>query len=424
MKRAAAPPRHPFPADRLAPVDGLAAAHATAVRETLDTLARAPGRPAAMRDFDSLFRDGWRLEQLAGRVVVGLLCNFVPEELVIAAGAVPLRLEVGGSSIASASAALLPPDTCPEIKAIIAAELGGLPYHRRADLLVAPTACDGKKQVATLLGARREVFVLDLPQRKRAAGASADWTARLRELVAAIGKRTGRRLRRRALADAILLLNRRTEIFRALCAQRFADPTPLGSADFFLVMQAAFIADPAWWIARAEALLAELRARSAAAGRDGAAVPPARLLLTGSPIFFPDYRVLQLIDEAGGVVVADEMCSGSQRLYYPTVVDERTTGGLLRATADHALLPCTCPCLDTVDERIDRLLELAAQSGAQGVVHHTLRLCQLYDLQTLHVSAALKQRGLPLINIHTEHRAEEAAVVQNRLDAFLEVLRQ
>jgi benzoyl-CoA reductase/2-hydroxyglutaryl-CoA dehydratase subunit BcrC/BadD/HgdB len=97
---------------------------------------------------------------------------------------------------------------------------------------------------------------------------------------------------------------------------------------------------------------------------------------------------------------------------------------MLRAVAEKALLPCTCPCFVSGDERIDRLLELARASRARGVIHHTLRLCQLYDLELARVSAALRERDLPLLNVYAEHGAEDTAVLRNRVEAFVEMLQQ
>jgi benzoyl-CoA reductase/2-hydroxyglutaryl-CoA dehydratase subunit BcrC/BadD/HgdB len=413
--------RHLLPLERVASDAEVATAFSVAARVTLGQLAAAPGRPAAMAPFDSLLGESWRLDELrrAGRPIVGVLCNFAPEELILALGAVPLRLDLGQSDAARAGGRVLPADVCPAIKCIVGAELAQLPYYREAQLLVVPTACDGKKKLARVLGDSREVFVLELPVRKGGPRSPAAWVEQVRALADRLQRLTGRSLRRGALREAIELLNRRTAVARRLNELRWQRPGALSGADALLVFQATFVADPAWWVEKAEALLRELEARPAATGDRRV-----RLLLTGSPVLFPDFRLLQIVEAAGATIVADETCAGTERLHHPVVVDEWTTPAMLRAVADKALLPCTCPCFVSSDDRIDRLLELARVSGAQGVLHHTLRLCQLYDLELPAVSAAARQRELPLLNIYTEHGAEDAAVIQNRVEAFVEMLQQ
>ena len=402
--------------------DGLEAAYHAAVLRALDRLGRQPGRPRALEPFESLFRDGWRVEELerGDRPVVGILCNFVPEELVVAAGAVPLRLDLGQQQAMEVGARRLPVDVCPEIKSVVGAHVAGMPLYRLAKLLVVPTSCDGRKKLAGLLGGRR-VVPLELPQGKRDRRVRALWVERIRELVREVEGLTGRKLKRGPLRAAVALTNRRSALVRRLNALRWKDPHALSGRDTFLVLQASFLADVAWWVQKTEALLAELEARSAPSG---GGAEPTRVLLTGSPIYFPDFQLLHVVEEAGAVVIADELCSGTERLYHPTVTDEGTVDGLVRAAAERTLLPCTCPCFVSSDDRIARLLELARQSGARGLVHHTLHLCQLYDLELPTVAAALKGAALPLLNVYTEYSEEDSGVLQNRVEAFLEMLAQ
>lgn len=414
--------KHRVAAEHFASDAELAPRYQQAVERTLARLAKRPGRPSAMAPFESLFRDDWRVQELraatkAGQPVVGSFCNFVPEELILAAGAIPLRLELGQAEAAEASAKLIPQDACPEVRSIVGAHLGKLPYFDATQLLVVPTACDGKKKLAPLLSDAREVHVLELPQSKSYDRAGA-WHAEIASLAKRVERLSGRAIKRKPLRQAIALTNERTRLSRALHALRWQRPGILSSCDTFLVMHASFIADLRWWNEKTAALLAELEALPA-----GAQQPVAqRILLTGSPIFFPEYGILHLLDEAGAEVVADEMCSGTERLHHPTVIDEGSVRGMLRAAADRTYLPCTCPCFVSADDRIDRLFELAERSRAQGVVHHTLRLCHLYDMELLRVTSALKQRDLPLLNIVAEYGSEDSALVQNRLEAFLEML--
>jgi benzoyl-CoA reductase/2-hydroxyglutaryl-CoA dehydratase subunit BcrC/BadD/HgdB len=150
---------------------------------------------------------------------------------------------------------------------------------------------------------------------------------------------------------------------------------------------------------------------------------PLRLVLTGSPVLFPDLSLLELVEGSGrACVVADLICSGSERLHHPHVVDEWTVGGLLRGAADRTLLPCACPCFVDGEDRIDRLLEICRQAGAHGVIHHTLRLCQPFDLELPRLAAALRGHGVPLLDLHAEPGGESTAPTQNRLEAFLEML--
>ena len=71
---------------------------------------------------------------------------------------------------------------------------------------------------------------------------------------------------------------------------------------------------------------------------------------------------------------------------------------------------------------MDRLVELVKEYKVDGIIHHTLRLCQLYDLDAQAVADQLKQRRVPWMEIHAEFGPQDAGRMHNRIEAFIEVL--
>jgi len=371
-----------------------------------------------MAAFDRLFVDhlqGAGASAPGGGPLVGTVCNFVPEELILALGAVPRRMDLAHVTLAEEGERALGAEACATVRALAGArEQGQEPPGGDVDLLVVPAACDGKKKlVQRLEGA---VHLMELPQRKDGPRAARRWLEEVHDLAAALEGLTGRKLRRRPLRAAVELLNRRTEAWRRLMAVRLARPGCLAGADAFLVAQASFFAEPGAWIERADALAQELE--------DGSSKTSSRipLVLTGSPLFFPDFELLELIEELGGAVLADEMCSATQRLYNPTVLDEGSVRGMMRAVADKALLPCTCPCFVGGQDRVTRVVELSRRAGARGVVNHTLRMCQIYELERASLASGLQEYGLPVLALTSGAGGEGVDPMRTRIEAFLEML--
>lgn len=387
---------------------------------SLDKLIEYPNRPRAMEHFDRLIREGLRQKDLeVSSPVVGYWCNFVPDELVMAASAVPIRLDLGCDCLPRAADQLMPRDVCCVVRANAGAELRSVWQYEKADLLVTPTSCDGKKKLATRLSEKREVHVLSLPPFDRGDRSVSWWFTEINLLVNRLQKLTGKRISRRSLKSAIELVNHRSQLLRQLNALRMNACLPISGADAFLVMQSSFFADCSWWIEKTESLIEELQKRVSI---DKGVKPKARILLTGSPILWPDYRLLFMLSDVGAEVVADELCSGTQRLYHPTVVDEWTREGMIRAAAERVLLPCTCPCFSESDARWDRLCELIDQYKVDGVVHHTLRLCQLYDTEAMSLSSKLIEKGLPVLQIQSELGIKDDGRLRNRVEAFVEII--
>lgn len=263
------------------------------------------------------------------------------------------------------------------------------------------------------------MFALEIPPSRDRRSARAFWYAEIDRLIGRLKALTGRRITRGRLRKAIDLCNRRTEVLRRINRLRRAEQPPIRGIDVFVMLQAAFLAAPARWLELAEALLTELEQR-AAAGRGNR--PRARLLLTGAPVLWPDFKLLQIVTEAGADVVCDDLCSGTERLYHPTVVDEWTRRGLIRAVAEKALLPCDCPCFVGESRTLDRILERVNEYHVDGVLHHTQRLCQLYEIDAVNLGAELRERGVPWLQVVAELDPEERARLHTRIDAFVEMI--
>jgi len=388
--------------------------------ETLDALAAQDDRPAGMEPFDRFFLENTREKELEDVIVVGQLCNFAPEELILAAGAVPVRLDIGCQHAASEGEKILPAEICCAVHAAAGAiEKDLWPAVSRVDLLVIATSCDAKKKLATVLAENHEVFTLQLPVSHREARARDWWRKEIERLAERLCKLTGRKITRGTLKEAVGLINRRTQAVRRLNDLRKKPRPPISGADSLLVMQTAFLADLRWWIEQTESLCDELEQRVAA---EKCRVPRARILLSGSPVLWPDFKLPLLVQECGADVVADELCSGTQRLHHPVVVDEWTKAGLIRAAAERVLLPCTCPCFQETGARQDRLLELVESHKIDGIIHHTLRLCQLYDMDTARLQKLFKQKDIPWQSLRTDFSPEDIGRVKNRIEAFVEMV--
>ena len=389
-------------------------------QETLEALAAQQDRPAGMEPFDRFFSENAREKELKGIPVVGQLCNFAPEELILAAGAVPVRLDIGCYHAASEGEKLIPAEICCAVHAAAGAVEKDLwPAASRADLLVLPTSCDAKKKLAGVLEESREVFTLQLPVSHRDARARDWWRKEIERLAGRLTRLTGRKITRGSLKEAVGLVNRRTRAVRRLNDLRKDRRPPISGADALLVMQTAFLADIGWWTKQTEDLCDELEQRAAAGKCE---IPRARILLSGSPVLWPDFKLPLLVQECGADVVADELCSGTQRLHHPVVVDEWTKGGLLRAAAERVLLPCTCPCFQETGARRDRLLELAGSHQIDGIIHHTLRLCQLYDMDAARLQKLFKEKGIHWQSLRTDFSPEDIGRIKNRIEAFVEMV--
>ena len=100
----------------------------------------------------------------------------------------------------------------------------------------------------------------------------------------------------------------------------------------------ALVDDIVRWTGKVEALCDELDRRAATAEWVGTG-DEARILLAGSPIIWPNWKVPTLIEESEGLIVMDELCTGDRVLGDPVVTDEGTLRDSVRAVAERYFFP-------------------------------------------------------------------------------------
>ncbi len=389
----------------------------TVAEVTLDSVSRSSAGLAAMEPFIDIFRDQKGIRELRKEsdVLVGQLCNFAPEELVLAAGAVPIRLDMFHSGMGAIENPVAVDVCCAVRQLMVSCENPMVPL----DLLIIGATCDGRAKMAFGMSSQDEVMVLELPRTKRGKNSMLQWRGQVKVLIERLEQLTGRRIRRKALLESIELLNRRTSIMRAINDLRVLEYPPISGTQAMLLIQSSFVSHPRWWCEHAQVLLEQLQKKP---GKGDASRPRARILLTGSSVLWPDYSLLLAISSTGAEVVADETCAGSNHLHHPAVVDEKNLGALMDAVAEKALLPHGCPFFGEYKDRLDRIAGLVKKYKIDGVVHHSLRGCQLFQMDYRNVKTLLDGLKVPCIDIHTELGQDNESSLQNRIEAFVEML--
>ncbi len=384
-------------------------------------------RPKGMEYFDFVISEihGLRIKELqehkaAGGKVVGTFCLYVPEEVIRALGAVSIGLCAGVEWGTNEVERYLPRNTCALIKSFVGFKLGRVcPYVESADLVIGETTCDGKKKAYEIFGEMAPTYVMELPQMKRP-NDLALWRAEIDRLVERLEELTGNELTADALAKATREVNDKRRALQRLNAARAAAPAPISGLDALLAVQVAFYDDVARFTQMVNAVADELEAR-AAAGEGVAPADAPRVLVTGSPMAIPNWKVHDVIEKSGGVVVAEEMCTGSR--YYDTLVPE-TGGGVdeqLNAIAAK-YLGINCACFTPNAGRLDDVLRLARDTKADGIVHCALQFCAPYQIEAYSVEKAAEAAGIPVLRIDTDYSAEDLGQLRTRVEAFLEMI--
>lgn len=383
--------------------------------------------PKAMQYFYDLFQRVYcQGEEVAHEgMLVGTTCIQAPEELIYAFGATPMRLCNGSYHYDQRGGDFMPAKSCSLVKAtlgMLSAE-HVIPNIGKPDLIVNPTTCDQKKKSSAMIeGLGYAVFDLEFPNVKESEASRVYWQRAVREFAQRLQALTGKKLTRKNLKAAIAKIARAQVAFRKLHHFRQLSPSIILGKDAFLVTNAYFFDNIDGWTAAVEKLNEELAQREQDGIRAVQKKAP-RVLFTGSPPIFPNLKLPLLIEESGGVVVADETCSSNRMLYDMTAVDEWWLNDMVDSLADKYLKPCTCPIFTKNDDRKRRLLELVNQFQADGVVYQAFAGCQVYEMEYKSVADAFNKAGIPMLYIETDYSPDDKGQMSTRIEAFLESLK-
>lgn len=358
--------------------------------------------------------------QKKGGKVFGTFCVYVPDEIVFAADAIATGLCGGSQFWVPGGEKVLPTNTCPLIKASVGARIDRTcPFFRIADMYVGETTCDGKKKAWEILAEDVPVHVMNLPQMKRAKDVQA-WAEEIETFKNIVEEFTGNKVTADKLAESIKLINNKRKALERLYDLRKNETLPISGCDALLISQIAFYDDPARFTQMTNKLCDELEKRVA----DGVSVVPAgtkRIMLTGTPLAIPNWKLHNIVETSGAAVVCEEMCTGTR--YFEKLVDESgtTLEEQYQALANR-YMNINCACFTPNSGRIDDILRLAKGYKVDGIIDVNLKFCNLYDTEGYFVERAMKEAGIPVLGIETDYTDSDAQQLRTRVSAFIEML--
>jgi benzoyl-CoA reductase/2-hydroxyglutaryl-CoA dehydratase subunit BcrC/BadD/HgdB len=390
-------------------------------------------RPEGMQYFDEIANFfGKREKEIraakeSGKKVIGYFCLFAPTELILAADAIPVRVNSGWYDTSKLGDRVVPVEVCPMVRSTIGAKMIGLsPYLELSDALISVLTCDGMTKLGEILSDYKPVWAMTLPRVKDSTQSLHLWNAEIKAVKGQIEALTGNKIKRKQLKSAVEQTQRATKAFRRLQELRKGAPVIMGR-DAMLVNQTYMWDDIARWTEKTEALCDELEER---VRQKNWACPPdtPRVMVTGTPMIWPDnWKLPTLIEEGNprGVLVADELCSSERLLYDPVGVDEWSEGDMLNAISQRYLMASTCPCFTSKDgneDRINWLLNKIKEWDINGVIYYVHRGCILYAMEYTRVKKVLDHINIPVYYLDTEYTREDVGQMKTRVEAFLEML--
>ncbi|MBO7475291.1 MAG: 2-hydroxyacyl-CoA dehydratase [Ruminococcus sp.] len=358
----------------------------------------------------------------SGQKTIGTYCVMVPQELIYAAGAMPVKLCSGNYTAFFIGDDIAPRDACPLVKAVAGFKHTGLmPVYEDCSMMIVPVTCDCKKKIAGMLGDYCDVMTMHVPTEKGDDEID-EFVRQLYDLAARLEAVTGRRITYESLANAFYKVGRAQYELAEFIQLKKQTPYLIRGTHAMTIMNAAAYLPADTWADALHIVNDSLRLRTQKRETVTTKKLP-RILLTGSPIVFPNVKIPLLIEEMGGIVAGDETCMGERGMWDPPVITDNSFDGMIRALANRSLRPCPCPTFADNTQRIYRLKQLIKENQIQGVIYHVLRGCLVYDFEYKRIEEELGKLDIPVIRLESDYNEEDVEQLRIRIEAFIELIK-
>lgn len=349
-----------------------------------------------------------------GQKVVGIYCTYCPQELVLAAGAIPVSLCGTSEKPIAAAEEVLPRNLCPLIKSSYGfAATDTCPFFHFSDLVVGETTCDGKKKMFELMSEIKPVHVMQLPHLNELEASTELWIKEIRRLRANLEEQLGSEITDEAIWAAIDQINRETLATKALCDLNQLDPPPLTGLELMMVTYSRhFSHDRVEMLNKLKGLEEQVRNGQ---GKGQAGKP--RVLLTGCPVGIGSEKVIRLVEEAGGTVVALENCTGYKTL--ELMADNDVDDPIVALAHKYMRIPCSC--MSPNRYRLELIERMINDFKIDAMIDLTWQACHTYNIETINTSKLARNKEIPFLHLESDYSTSDIESIKIRIEALLEM---
>ena len=352
-----------------------------------------------------------------GGKIVGTYCSFIPTELIMAAGAIPVTLCATSEEPIAAAQEHLPSNLCPLIKASYGFALTDTcPYFYFSDFIVGETTCDGKKKMFELMNDIKDTYVMQLPS-SRDEAALTMWEAEIKKFWKKLEDFYGVTITEEDVKKAILQKNAERDLVLEYLDLGKLNPSPISGYELGTKL------DTLSFIPSMEERCKQLRERIDKVKADwetnykGKVSRKPRILITGCPNGGVRDKTIKVLEELGADVVAFDACNSNRE----KIEKVDTTLPVTEALAKK-YLNINCSVMSPNTNRIKFITDMIDDYQVDGVLEIILQACHTFSIESYNVKKAVLAKKIPYLKVETDYSKADAGQINTRLEAFLETI--
>lgn len=352
-----------------------------------------------------------------GGKIVGTYCSFIPTELIMAAGAIPVTLCATSEEPIAAAQEHLPSNLCPLIKASYGFALTDTcPYFYFSDFIVGETTCDGKKKMFELMNDIKDTYVMQLPS-SRDEVALTMWEAEIKKFWKKLEDFYGVTITEEDVKKAILQKNAERDLVLEYLDLGKLNPSPISGYELGTKL------DTLSFIPSMEERCKQLRERIDEIKADwetnykGKVSRKPRILITGCPNGGVRDKTIKVLEELGADVVAFDTCNSNRE----KIEKVDTTLPVTKALAKK-YLNINCSVMSPNTDRLKFISDMIDDYQVDGVLEIILQACHTFSIESYNVKKSVLAKGIPYLKVETDYSKADAGQINTRLEAFLETI--
>ncbi|RJP19767.1 MAG: 2-hydroxyacyl-CoA dehydratase [Candidatus Abyssobacteria bacterium SURF_5] len=348
----------------------------------------------------------------AGNPVVGTVCSNIPEEILHAAGALPLRLRAPNLQDTSNADAQLHRINCSYTRSVLQLALTG--QLEFLDGLVTTNTCDHMLRLAGELQEKARVDFVHYFSMYHALGQAAEeWLVQeMRQLLETLERAFDKKISEEDIRRSIAVYNRTRSLMRRVNDLRKNDPPPLTGAEYLQLAVAGMSLPRELFNEKLEALIPQLEKRTIEANGKP------RLMVVGGACDLPDF--IDFIERKSAIVVADGLCFGMR--HYEGQIEENAADPI-RAIAKRHTKRVACPSIfNGFDNNCGVYRKIIQEWRVRAVVCARLKFCDHWAGERKMLSDEFHRDGVPLLDLEREYSTSGSGQISTRIQAFLEML--
>jgi len=352
-----------------------------------------------------------------GGKIVGTYCSFIPTELIMAAGAIPVTLCATSEEPIAAAQEHLPSNLCPLIKASYGFALTDTcPYFYFSDFIVGETTCDGKKKMFELMNDIKDTYVMQLPS-SRDDVALTMWEAEIKKFWKKLEDFYGVTITEEDVKKAILQKNAERDLVLEYLDLGKLNPSPISGYELGTKL------DTLSFIPSMEERCNQLRERIDEVKADwetnykGKVSRKPRILITGCPNGGVRDKTIKVLEELGADVVAFDACDSNRE----KIEKVDTTLPVTEALAKK-YLNINCSVMSPNTDRLKFISDMIDDYQVDGVLEIILQACHTFSIESYNVKKSVLAKKIPYLKVETDYSKADAGQINTRLEAFLETI--